>query len=135
MDKLVEHIICIANKEIGGINKLVLNKVLCLSFRDFYRIHGENEQIKTLNDGGFELWAYGLTHKTTFYKYWINGRRKITDEVKYHSELSDFDDFIKKWLQTDLNDLITESQNHYLWRENIKSIMTGKTIGISLKTL
>jgi len=132
LQKLVEHILYLGQKENGSINGLVLNKVLVLAFRDYLHENGENEVVQNLYDHGFELWTYGLIHAESYYKYKKFGRFFIREKGVYHEELSDIDPYIYKWLEFSLSDMIAESQNYELWRMNIEKIKIGESISISL---
>ncbi|PLS19355.1 hypothetical protein CVD28_02770 [Bacillus sp. M6-12] len=135
MNTLVEHILYLGQEEKGSINNLILNKVLCLSFRDYFHDYGKNELVQELYDNGFEIWSYGLAHVKQYREYKHFGRFAIRKKGIYHENLSDFDAYIHKWLNVSLREMVMEAQNYELWRTNIDKIQKGKQVRISLESI
>ena len=126
------HVIALANREGNGITNLELQKVMYFAIGSYIKHNGVDEFIESIYDEPFEAWPYGPVVRSVYFEHKVSGRSKISDEPEYNADFAALDPHITEYLGVPIRDLVDESHEHSIWKDNKKQIMMHETIEYEL---
>lgn len=130
MEKLVDHILGIADISNKQMTNLQLQNVLYLSFIELL-ISNEIEESEILNmysEGNpFLVWKYGPVIEYYYEKYKKYGSMPILEKGEIQPELEIINESIKGFLEEDPFELAERNRHSYKWQQNEKHIRYGKS--------
>ena len=135
MRDFADQVIVLANSEVGGITNLELQKVMYFALGSYIKENGIDGFISEIYDEPFEAWPYGPVVRSLYFEHKINGRSKISYKPDYNPELSNLDSFIKQYLGVPVRELVEESHEHAIWKENKSRIMQQDMIEYELEDI
>lgn len=126
MQKLVNHIIYIANKNDLPLKSFHLQKILYFLIRNS-KSYLPKEQIVKLYDEPFLVWHYGPIVESIYNKYLTYGSNSILEDGKYSIEFEKLDSEILRYLKIDPFRMIEASKTHAFWQLNKHHIKNGRS--------
>lgn len=135
MKNLANHIIAIANDDIGGITNLQLHKVMYFVLGSYILDHGIDDFVEEIYDENFEAWPYGPVVRSEYFRNRRYGRYFIGNEGDYNEDFSSLDDYIQVFINDNVNDLVEISHEHGTWINNREAILQHELIEYSLEDL
>lgn len=135
MQKLSKHIIALANRERNGITNLELQKVMYFAIGSYIRNNGIDKFIRNIYDEPFEAWPYGPVVRSVYFDFKLNGRNKINIKADYNPKFAPLDQYIIKYLDVPIREMVEDSHKHEIWRRNKSKIMRHEIIEYELEDI
>ena len=135
MRRLAQHIIYLANNEVEGITNLQLHKVMYFVLGEYIREKGIDQFLQNLYEERFEAWPYGPVLRSEYFNNKVYGRYNIETPGEYNEEYSVLDQYIRNFLQENVNDLVENSHRHATWLRNREAILNRDDVFYNLEDL
>ena len=135
MKNFSKHVIAVANEHSSGITNLELQKVMYFAIGDYIAEKGIDPLVKSIYNEPFEAWPYGPVVRSVYFEHKLNGNRKIRKEATMLDDFNPLNSYIKKYLKIPIKQLVEESHEHSIWKDNVESIMRHDLIEYELEDI
>lgn len=135
MRDFANQVIVLANRKVGGITNLELQKVMYFAMGSYISENGIDSFIENIYNEPFEAWPYGPVVRSIYFEHKARGRFRINCNPDYNHLLSPIDSYIIRFLGRPVKELVEESHEHELWRRNRDAIMLHHTIQYTLEDI
>lgn len=138
MEKLIEHILFVANVNKRNITQLQLQKIAYFILG--YLIRNDHEELakELYKTERFEAWTYGPVLPTIYEKYKKYHNLPILEKGENQerfSSVTELNQVIDNLIQKDVFELVKLSHNQFFWKSNKKRIMNNERPIYNFETL
>lgn len=135
MRRFSDHVIAVANGQIGGITNLQLQKVMYFALGNYISEHGIDDFATNIYDEKFEAWPYGPVIRSEYFRNRRFGRYFIGNQGQYNYNFQCLDGYIQEFMNKNVNNLVEESHEHGTWVSNRDAIFRHELIEYELEDL
>lgn len=130
MWNLVNHILAVANTNSMNITNLQLQKILYFSFKNLIRDNlVEQNKLENMykEAGPFLVWRYGPVNENIYNEFSKYGSTPILERGKIDEQFNDLNPNIISMLERNPFDLVEESHQSSIWKNNEDKIKYGRS--------